>query len=239
MEVSRRPCAKRWIPLEANPEVMSQFAWGLGIPEEEAEFHDVYGYDDELLDMVPKPVLAVIFLYPLNDATNVKRSPEEQQVTDDGQKGVSSNVYFMQQTVENACGTVAVVHAVGNILPQLHIRNGSFFERFFTSTAEMTPAERAEFLENDTELESAHSVAASAGHTVAPDLSVNVDLHFVCLTCVDGKLYELDGRWPSPTCHGPSSPETLLKDAVGVIQNVSKKIPDSVNFSVIALSKKT
>jgi len=239
MEVPEKPSAKRWIPLEANPEVMSQFAWGLGIPEEEAEFYDVYGYDDELLDMVPKPVLAVIFLYPLNDATEVKRSAEEQEVVEDGQKEVSNNVYFMQQTVGNACGTVAILHAVGNILPQLHLRDGSFFERFFTSTAEMTPAERAEFLEKDTELESAHSVAATAGHTVAPDLSVNVDLHFVCLACVDGKLYELDGRWPSPTYHGPSSPETLLKDAVRVIENVSKKMPDSVNFSVIALSKKT
>ena len=42
-----------------------QFLWGLGLAPDAAECNDVFGFDDELLEMVPKPVLAVLFLYPI------------------------------------------------------------------------------------------------------------------------------------------------------------------------------
>lgn len=47
-----------------------QFIWGLGVAPEEAECFDVYGLDEDLLEMVPKPVLAVLFLYPLTEKVN-------------------------------------------------------------------------------------------------------------------------------------------------------------------------
>lgn len=41
-----------------------QFIWGLGVSERAVQFCDVYGLDDELIALVPHPVLAVLFLYP-------------------------------------------------------------------------------------------------------------------------------------------------------------------------------
>ncbi|XP_062147348.1 ubiquitin carboxyl-terminal hydrolase 3 [Alnus glutinosa] len=224
------PAAKKWLPLEANPDVMNQFLWGLGLQEGEAECFDVYGLDLELLEMVPKPVLAVVFLYPLTS-----QSEEERILQANEKKESSSRVYFMKQTVGNACGTIGLLHAVGNITSEIKLLEGSFLDRFFKTTATMDPLERAEFLENDREMEVAHSVAATAGETEASD---NVDTHFICFACVDGELYELDGRKFGPISHGPSSPSSLLQDAAKVIQGMIQKNPESLNFNVIAISKK-
>lgn len=224
------PSAKRWLPLEANPDVMNQFLWGLGLPEDEAECYDVYGLDEELLEMVPRPVLAVLFLYPITP-----QSEEERILQDSVKKEHNDRVYFMKQTVGNACGTIGLLHAVGNVTSEIKLLEGSFLDRFYKSTAAMDPLERAAFLEKDREMEVAHSVAATAGETEASD---NVDTHFICFACVDGQLYELDGRKSAPISHGPSSRSSLLQDAAKAIQGMIQKNPNSMNFNVIAISKK-
>lgn len=224
--------SKRWLPLEANPDVMNQFLWGLGVQLNEAECCDVYGLDEELLEMVPKPVLAVLFLYPLTPQS------EEERIKQDSETKVqdpSSTVYFMKQTVGNACGTIGLLHAIGNLTSQIKLTEGSFLDKFFKSTSSMDPMQRALFLENDREIEVAHSVAVTAGETEATD---DVNTHFICFTCTDGQLYELDGRRAGPISHGASSPDSLLKDAAKVIQKIIEKNPDSINFNVIAISKK-
>ncbi|XP_043693118.1 ubiquitin carboxyl-terminal hydrolase 3-like [Telopea speciosissima] len=109
--------AKKWLPLEANPDIMSQFLWGLGLPVDEAEFYDVYGLDDELLEMVPKPVLAVLFLYPLTAESEAERMSEEGSV----KKEPSEKVYFLKQTVGNACGTIGLLHAIGNVSSEIKL----------------------------------------------------------------------------------------------------------------------
>ncbi|GAA0147857.1 cysteine protease [Lithospermum erythrorhizon] len=222
--------SKRWLPLEANPDVINQYIWGLGVSSEEVECFDVYGLDDELLAMVPQPVLAVLFLYPLTP-----QSEEERKQLDSTLKMPSDGVYFMKQTVGNACGTVGLLHAIGNITSQINLADGSFLERLYKSTKNMDPMERAKFLENDSEMEEAHSVAASAGDTEASD---DVYEHFICFSCVGGQLYELDGRRSAPVSHGASSPESLLQDAARVIRQMIAKNPDSNSFNVIAVSKK-
>ncbi|KAK5777511.1 hypothetical protein PVK06_045478 [Gossypium arboreum] len=222
--------AKRWLPLEANPDVMNQFLWGLGLPENEAECCDVYGLEDELLAMVPQPVLAVLFLFPITSQTE-----EERLGQDNEKRDVSSKVYFMKQTVGNACGTIGLLHGVGNVTSEIKLQEGSYLDRFLKSTASMDPLERAAFLEKEREMEVAHSVAATAGETEASD---NVNTHFICFSCVDGKLYELDGRKSGPISHGASSPSSLLQDAAKVIKGMIQKNPESLNFNVIALHKK-
>ncbi|AQK73208.1 Ubiquitin carboxyl-terminal hydrolase 3 [Zea mays] len=227
---------KRWIPLEANPDVMNQFIWGLGVSERAVQFCDVYGLDDELIALVPHPVLAVLFLYPFTslDEENKEESSVSAKSTAGG-KDLSKKVYFTKQTIGNACGTIGVIHAIGNATSQIKLVEGSYFGKFYKQTADMDPVQRAAFLEEDDEMEDAHSIAASAGDT---NINLDVNVHFVCFSCVDGELYELDGLKSQPTPHGPSSPETLLQDAAEVIKARIAENPNSMNFNVMALSKK-
>nr|XP_027083302.1 ubiquitin carboxyl-terminal hydrolase 3-like isoform X1 [Coffea arabica] len=233
------PSAKRWLPLEANPDVMNQFLWGLGVSPEEAECCDVLGLDEELLEMVPKPVLAVLFLYPITPQTEEEKLKKDSLIKEGAYHIIclqdpSAGVYFMKQTVGNACGTIGLLHAIANITSEINLAEGSYLDKFFKTTANMNPEERAVFLENDREMEVAHSVAANGGDTEARD---NVDTHFICFTCVNGQLYELDGRRSGPVSHGSSSSSSLLHDAAKVIRKMMEKNPDSLNFNEMAISK--
>ena len=98
---------------------------------------------------------------------------------------------------------------------------GSYLDKFFKTTAKMNLEEYAAFLENDREMEVAHS-----------------DTHFICFTCVNGQLYELDGRRSGPVSHGSSSSSSWLHDAAKVIQKMIEKNRDSLNFNVMAISKR-
>ncbi|KAK4787945.1 hypothetical protein SAY86_019264 [Trapa natans] len=109
--VDDSPAAKRWLPLEANPDVMNQ---------NEAECSDVFGLDEELLEMVPKSVLAVLFLYPLTSQMPSLFMPLPVQYQSSSCE-YSDKVYFMKQTVGNACGTIGLLHAIGNITSEINL----------------------------------------------------------------------------------------------------------------------
>ncbi|KXJ23948.1 ubiquitin carboxyl-terminal hydrolase isozyme L3 [Exaiptasia diaphana] len=224
--------ATRWLPLESNPDVMNQFIEKLGVKTKHG-FVDVFGFDDDLLCMVPQPVYALLLLFPCNDKYEKYRTEQTEKIKKEGQE-VSSNIYYMKQTVGNACGTVAIIHSIANNIPQLDISDG-VLKKFIDSTKSLSPDEKAEKLENDESISVAHEASAQEGQTEAPSVDDKVDLHFVALVHKDGHLYELDGRKDFPINHGKTTDESFLKDGARVCQEFMKRDPDEVHFTVVAL----
>jgi len=232
MSVSEKP---RWLPLESNPEVMSKFLYGLGVSEK-LQIVDVLGFDDCLLEMVPQPVLAVILLFPITQnysshcASVLEKLKNEEQA-------VSDKVYFMRQTISNACGTIALIHSIANNSTRIQLAEGSSLQSFLSATARLSPEQRAEILEKEGTIGVAHGEYAQEGQTAAPSLESSVDLHFVAFVNVDGNLYELDGRKNCPLNHGPSAPNSFLKDACKICQEYMDRDPGEMRFTVVALAE--
>ena len=57
---------KKWFPLESNPTVMNEYVKRMGCPDT-FSFCDVYSTEEWALAMVPRPVLAVVMLFPIKD----------------------------------------------------------------------------------------------------------------------------------------------------------------------------
>ncbi|KAG1959967.1 ubiquitin carboxyl-terminal hydrolase isozyme L3 isoform X1 [Pimephales promelas] len=226
---------QRWLPLEANPEVMNQFLRQLGLVPT-WQFGDVYGLEPEVLSLVPRPVCAVLLLFPITEKYETFRQEEEAKIKAQGQE-VSSDVYFMKQTIGNACGTIGLIHAVANNQRHLEFEPNSPLKAFLLQSAKMSPEEKAAFLEKDESIRVTHESSAQEGQTEAPGLDEKVDLHFIAFVNVEGNLYELDGRKPFPIVHGKTTDDTFLEDSAEVCKKFMARDPQELRFTVVALSK--
>jgi len=225
--------AKQWFPLESNPDVINSYVEKLGLQVKDCKFYDVMSTEEWALEMIPKPVWAVIMLFPIKDASEEYARQEKEKIDSNGQI-VSNNVYYMKQTVGNACGTVGLLHAIGNARGSLSIEPNSYLARFYETTKSMTPDEIATYLNEDEEIEVTHEAAAAEGQTEAV---MDVETHFICFTCVDGHLYELDGRKSFPINHGPCAPNQLLESACEVIKGFMERDPGEINYTIVTLAK--
>jgi len=220
----------RWLPLESNPEVMNKFLSLVGVSPL-ARVHDVFGLDPELLAIVPQPVHAVLLLYPLNDESEAVKASQEDAMK--GQKQ-PEGVYFMKQLVGNACGTVALMHAVANCRDRISLEDGEF-KQFLDKTSAMTPDEKGAALCSFEALGTFHAECAQEGQTEAPDKDQKLDTHFIAFVLINGHIYELDGRKSHPIDHGTSTHEDFLGDTAVVVKTFMERDPNSQRFAVLAL----
>lgn len=117
-----------WLPLESNPDIFNLYA-RQSAHLQEWEFVDVLGFEEELLssELVPRPVVGVILLFPCTDKIYDYRGQQktrlvqtmQQEANDDGQSSDVSTrdkLFHIEQVkgFGNACGTIAATHALLN-----------------------------------------------------------------------------------------------------------------------------
>ena len=82
------------MPIESNPEVMNPFALMigttgdytiyLGINIKDYCFHDLLGFEDWAFEMIPKPVLGVVFNLPFKLEYDKINKAEKERIEKDG-----------------------------------------------------------------------------------------------------------------------------------------------------------
>jgi ubiquitin carboxyl-terminal hydrolase L3 len=212
-----------WPPLESNPEVFTEFMQKCGLASTWG-FSELYGFDEDLLGMVPQPVVAVIL-----NAEHLKKNKEA------GQADFACE-YYMKQTSEldNACGVIACFHSIFNN-KDVQIEAGSKLEHFFSEAKSKNAQERATFMENYSAMQEEHKDAAGQGQSAQAEDQSDVRHHFTAFVVVGGKLVEFDGMKVGPHVIKEESTD-CLKDAAAEIQRRLADGEISEQLSVMTLN---
>lgn len=172
---------------------------------------DLYSLDPVSLAAL-QPLHALIFLFKWLPSTKSTENGHSLGQPDSDFPG-----FFAHQVVNNACATLAVLNALGNIHP---LTCGSQLSDLMTFTTGMDPQTRGMVITSADWLREAHNA-------LSPPSAVSLDglglprappedvYHFVVYLPVAGTLYELDGLKEYPIRHGPcvDSEEGWVKTA--------------------------
>ncbi|THV06705.1 ubiquitin-specific protease [Dendrothele bispora CBS 962.96] len=215
-----------WQLTESDPSVFTELLKTLGVP---LIVDDLYSLDSESLAAL-QPLHALIFLFKWvgtqDEAIAGTYDPEFPG-------------FFAHQVVNNACATLAVLNALGNI-PSLE--KGGQLTELFNFTTGMDPQTRGFVITSADWLREAHN-------SLSPPSAISLDglglprksedaYHFVVYLPVMGSIYELDGLKPHAVKHGSydESGEGWLGRAREVIENrIATYPPGALEFSLLAV----
>ena len=127
---------------------------------------DCWSVDEESLEFIIRPCYAFILLFPWDSAKlKEARKFQEEKIEKEGQI-LSEKLFFMEQIVENACGSIAVVHSILNNLECIQLDPNSLLGKYYEQAKSMDIKRRGEFLgEQQVVEEVSNSAANNLGST--------------------------------------------------------------------------
>lgn len=234
-----------WQLTESDPGVFTNLLKLLGTP---LVMDELYSLDYGTIASDPltsaSPINALIFLFKWtaeregDDPTESgARGPRTGGVYDPefGEKGG----FYAKQVVNNACATLAIVNALGN-LPGLQV--GQVLQDIFNFGVGMDSWTLGEVLTSSSDLRTIHN-------SLSPPSAISLDgldlpkgeaedaYHFVVYLPIGDTLYELDGLKRHAVNHGTFSENAdWLERALAVIQRrIELYPPGSVEFNLQAI----
>ncbi|KZT62421.1 cysteine proteinase [Calocera cornea HHB12733] len=237
-----RTRSKYFVPLESDPDVFTELIHNLGLSHS-LSFVDVLSLTDpDLLAFIPRPVLALILVFPDFGDYAAGYAKDQSAKPEYAGSGSGEDAVWYKQTIGNACGLYAILHAVSNGKARDHIGADSPMARLLAEVAPLTPLPRAHALESSAELEAIHHSAALQGQTEAPAADAEVDHHYVCFvrSHKNGHLYQMDGMLNGPMDLGEAGggDDVMSESSLQVVRKfVETGEEGNVGFSLMALAE--
>ncbi|KAI9869744.1 MAG: hypothetical protein M1830_005140 [Pleopsidium flavum] len=220
-----------WNTIESDAGVFTYLVDNLGV--QDVQFEEMIALDAEYLRQ-QSPVYGVIFLFKY--PTGEKRTDVPKDGSFDFE--AAENLFFAAQTIQNACGTQALLSVLLNKDGQVDI--GTQLREFKDFTGAFPSELRGEALSNSELIRDVHNSFARSSpfidetqRTATEDDDV---YHFIAYTSINGKLYELDGLQPAPISHGDCTFEAFPDKVIPVLQRRIERYPaHEIRFNLLAM----
>ncbi|ORC84584.1 ubiquitin carboxyl-terminal hydrolase [Trypanosoma theileri] len=232
----------RWCLIESDPAVFTELVERFGTRGVAVE---------ELIALEPDALrghtavygLILLFRWAPQMKSQQEQESQSQQQTSDGAVVPDAPVYFAQQTVNNACATLALINTLLNYSDRIDL--GDTLSNFLSFTREMNPYLRGTQVGHCEVLRDAHNSFAPACifelDAEKPDAS---DVyHFVSFIYKNGAIWELDGLQEGPILAGDATDENYKEKLIEVVQKriIDKSAADQsrtgrgISFSLMAV----
>ncbi|KAL8901779.1 MAG: hypothetical protein Q9192_000361 [Flavoplaca navasiana] len=220
-----------WNTIESDAGVFTYLLENLGVKD--VQFEELISLDPEFLQQ-RGPVYGVIFLFKYPVEKQAQETPVDGTLDYDA----AESRFFAAQTIQNACGTQALLSVLLNKDESIDI--GPKLREFKDFTGAFPADLRGEALSNSELIRDVHNSFARASPFAdeAHRLATEEDdvYHFVAYTEMGGKLYELDGLQPAPILHGSCSFEEFPGKVIPVLQRrIERYPPQEIRFNLVAM----
>lgn len=176
----------------------------------------------------------MIFLFKYPTGEKPRDTPQDGSFD----HSAAENLFFAAQTIQNACGTQALLSVLLNHDDTLDI--GPNLREFKEFTTAFPSDLRGEALSNSDVIRETHNSFARSSPFIdeTQRLATEDDdvYHFIAYTPINGALYELDGLQAAPISHGACSFDEFPEKVIPVLQRRIGRYPQhEIRFNLLAM----
>jgi len=229
----------------------------------EVQFEELISLDPEALQRLNPIGVIFLFKYPTNETAQRDKPLDgefDYAALDPNFAGNADDdephqpIWFAAQTIQNACGTQALLSVLLNKDTATTSSDpsdsagggvdiGPTLRDFKSFTAPLPPEIRGEALSNSEAIRTIHNSFARSSPFVSDETRLATEdddvYHFIAYTSVNNTLYELDGLQPAPIRHGDrgACPVEIFADAVVPVlqRRIERYPPSEIRFNLLAI----